>query len=33
VGLLERTQHSRKQFTGEIKKHFKSRSKTSAAGV
>lgn len=25
VGLLERTHHSRRQFTAEIKKHFKSR--------
>ena len=33
VGLLERTQHSRRQFTGAIKKHFKSRGKLIPSSV
>ena len=33
VGLLERTQHSRRQFTGAIKKHFKSRGKLTPSSV
>jgi DNA-binding transcriptional LysR family regulator len=33
VGLLERAQHSRTQFTGAIKEHFKLRAKPVAAGT
>lgn len=33
VGLLERTQHSRTQFTGAIKKHFKSRAKPVSGAI
>ena len=31
VGLLERAQHSRTQFTGAIKTHFSARAKVAAA--